>query len=130
MPKIPIIPPQARAAAQAARMSPGILSGDHLFLTGMTGGDADGTMPEDPETQMRSAFAKIGGVLAEVGLGFDAIVEMTTYHVGLRDHFDLFDAIRLETLPDPQPAWTAIEAGGLRREGAVIEIRAIATTTP
>jgi enamine deaminase RidA (YjgF/YER057c/UK114 family) len=83
-------------------------------------------MPPDAEAQFQSAFAKIGSVLAEANLTFDHVVEMTSYHIGLRDHFDLFDATRLNHFNAPYPAWTAIEAGGLRREGALVEIRVIA----
>ena len=109
-------------------MSPAILSGNHLFLTGVTGSGPDGHMPQDPEAQFHAAFRKIGLVLEEAGLTFASIVEMTTYHVGLRDHFDLFDKVRLHYVQSPWPAWTAVEAAGLRREGAVVEIRVIATT--
>jgi len=45
-------------------------------------------------------------------------------------HFDLFNTIRLEYLKDPYPAWTAVEVAGLRREGAIVEIRVIANTDP
>lgn len=83
-------------------------------------------MPSDPEEQFRNAFAKIAEVLKEASLGLDAVVEMTTYHVEMRDHFDLFDRVRLEVLTAPYPAWTAVEVAGLRREGALVEIRAIA----
>jgi enamine deaminase RidA (YjgF/YER057c/UK114 family) len=69
-------------------------------------------------------------VLAEIDLTFDAVVEMTSYHVGIREHFELFDRIRLEYVSEPYPAWTAIEAGGLRRDGAIVEVRVIATTDP
>lgn len=55
---------------------------------------------------------------------------MTTYHVGLRDHFDLFNQVRLEYLEEPYPAWTAVEVAGLRREGAIVEIRVIASNDP
>ena len=130
MTKRAIVPPDLRAAADELKMSPAILSGNHLFLTGSTGGDANGIMPPDAETQMRNAFEKIRVILDEAGLTMDAVVEMTTYHVGLRDHFDLFNAIRLECFNAPFPAWTAVEVAGLRREGAVIEIRVIATTDP
>ncbi|WP_419907681.1 RidA family protein [Hoeflea sp.] len=123
-----IIPPALRAAAGQLKMSPAILSGNHLFLTGSTGGDADGVMPDDPENQMRNAFDKIGHILDEAGVGFDAIVEMTTYHVGLREHFELFDKVRLDYCAAPYPAWTAVEVAGLRREGAIVEIRVIAST--
>lgn len=121
-----IMPPAFRAVAEQLKMSPAILSGGHLFFTGVTGGNADGSMPDDPETQFRNCFGKIGTVLREAGLGFDALVEMTSYHVGLRGHFELFDRVRLEHVHAPYPAWTAVEVAGLRREGAVVEIRLVA----
>ncbi|MEM8788159.1 MAG: RidA family protein [Pseudomonadota bacterium] len=111
-------------------MSPGILAGGFLFLTGMTGSGPDGTMPEAPQAQFRAAFAKIGLVLAEAGLSFDAVVEMTSYHVGLRQHFEAFDTARLEVFAEPYPAWTAVEVAGLRRPKALVEIRAIARADP
>jgi len=130
MPKRAIIPAGVATAAEALNMSPGIVSGDHLFLTGTTGSGPDGTMPADPVAQFEQAFAKIGMVLAEAGLGMDAIVEMTSYHVGLRDHFDDFDAARLAVFGPPYPAWTAVEVAGIRREGAVVEIRVVASMLP
>lgn len=125
-----IVPPEFRAAAEQLKMSPAIVSGDHVFLTGVTGSDAHGHMPDDPETQIRNAFGKIELTLRAGGLTFRSIVEMTTYHVGLRDHFDLFNSIRLECLDEPYPAWTAVEVAGLRREGAIVEIRVIASNDP
>ena len=122
-----IIPSSFRAGAKAAKMSPAILSGNHVFLTGVTGSDATGFMPTDPADQFRAAFDKIGLVLQEAGLSFSSVVEMTSYHIGLRNHFDLFDAIRQEYFDDPYPAWTAVEVAGLRRQGAIVEIRAIAS---
>lgn len=123
-----IVPPAFGAAAEQLKMSPAILSGQHVFFTGLTGSGPDGLMPDDPETQFRNAFDKIGVVLHEAGLTFQAVVEMTSYHVGLRGHFDLFNSIRLGYFGDPWPAWTAVEVAGLRREGALVEIRVIAST--
>lgn len=117
---------RAGVAAAALKLSPGIVAGNFLFLTGMTGSRGDGSMPSDAAEQFRAAFEKIGAVLAEDGLGHDAIVEMTSYHVGLREHFDLFSAVRGEYVAEPYPAWTAVEVAGLRREGAVVEIRVVA----
>ncbi len=121
-----VTPPAFATAAQALKMSPGILSHGHLFLSGTTGSAPDGTMPTDPETQFRAAFDKIGAVLAEAGLDFGALVEMTSYHVGIQDHFDLFAQVRADYIATPFPAWTAIEVAALRRPGALVEIRAIA----
>jgi len=119
--------PSGRSSADQIKLSPGIISGEHVFLTGMTGSGPDGEMPKNIEDQFRQAFEKIGAVLREAGLGFDAIVEMTTYHVGLREHFDRFCAVRSEYVSDPFPAWTAVEVAGLRREGAVVEMKVIAS---
>lgn len=130
MTKRAIVPPAFRAAAEQAKMSPGLLSGDHLFLTGVTGSGPEGEMPTDPEEQFRNAFEKIGLVLAEAGLTFGAVVEMTSYHVGLRDHFERFDSVRLSYVAEPYPAWTAVEVAGLRRVGALVEIRVIASREP
>lgn len=121
-----VIPPEFEQAADALALSPGVLSSGHLFLSGTTGSLPEGTMPKDPEAQMRSAWDKIGTVLQAGGLGFDAIVEMTSYHIGLQAHFDLFNRVRLDYLVAPYPAWTAVEVAGLRREGAIVEIRVIA----
>lgn len=126
MPRSAIMPAAIREAAERHNMSPAVISGTHIFFTGVTGADATGTMPQSDEAQFVAIFAKIGTVLAEVGLGMDAIVEMTTYHVGLRDHFEAFDAVRLAEFSAPYPAWTAVEVAGLRREGAVVEVRVIA----
>ena len=117
MTKRAVKPPEFRAAAERVKMSPAIVSGNHVFFTGVTGADAEGRMPADPEAQFRNAFEKIGAVLRAAGLSFHAIVEMTSYHVGLRGHFALFDKVRLDHVEEPYPAWTAVEVAGLRREG-------------
>jgi enamine deaminase RidA (YjgF/YER057c/UK114 family) len=116
----------SRASAEQIKISPGLISGNHVFLTGMTGSSPDGSMPQDAEQQIRHAFDKIGAILQAAGLTHAAIVEMTSYHIGLRAHFDLFNTIRSEYVQEPYPAWTAVEVAGLRREGAIVEIRVIA----
>jgi enamine deaminase RidA (YjgF/YER057c/UK114 family) len=99
-------------------------------LTGITGSRTDGSIPENAAEQFRSAFDKIGSVLVKTGLSHDAIVEMTSYHVGIHDHFDLFNDIRCDYVSDPFPAWTAVEVAGLRRAGAIVEIRVTACLNP
>ena len=121
-----VVPPGSEEAVRAMHLSPGVISDGFLFVTGMTGSDPDGQMPADPEAQFRAAFGKIGAVLDEAGTSFAAVVEMTSYHIGLSEHFDLFSAVRAEFVSDPFPAWTAVEVAGLRREGALVEIRVVA----
>lgn len=108
------------------KMSAGIVSGDHLFLTGMTGSAADGSVPKDPKTQFRAAFDKVLAVLRCEGLDFAAVVEMTSYHVDINQHFDLFAEIRGDYVRAPYPAWTAVGVAELRRPGALVEVKVIA----
>lgn len=126
MPSEAIIPPEMRGYYDDWRMSPGLASGGFLFLTGMTGVAPDGALSDDPDAQIRTAFANIARVLEEAGLDLGAVVEMTSYHVGLQSHLELFKTIRAELVREPYPAWTAIEVVGLATPGAIVEIRAIA----
>ncbi|MBO0145321.1 RidA family protein [Agrobacterium sp. Ap1] len=122
-----LFPGGARTTADKIKLSPGIVSGDHVYVTGMTGSRPDGTIPVDLEEQFRQAFEKIDAVLREAGLDFGSVVEMTSYHIGLRDHFDRFCDVRSEYVSEPFPAWTAVEVAGLRRIGAVVEIKVVAS---
>jgi len=126
MAKRALFPAGSETSARQIKVSPGIMSGNHVFLTGMTGSRTDGSIPDNLDEQFRHAFEKIGSVLKVAGLSHSSIVEMTSYHVGLRSHFDTFNSIRSEYVEDPFPAWTAVEVAGLRREGAVVEIRVVA----
>jgi len=126
MTKRALMPEALKQAATRAHMSPGLIAGQLVFLTGATGGEPDGRMPDDPERQFVNAFEKIRATLDDADLTFDALVEMTSYHVGLRAHFELFDRVRLDYVTAPYPAWTAVEVAGLRRPGAIVEIRAVA----
>ena len=121
-----LIPSAFAEAAAALNMSAGIVSGGHVFLSGVTGSGPDGAMPDGVTEQAGAIFDKLALTLAEADLTLDALIEMTSYHVGLRDHFEAFDAVRLQRLSTPYPAWTAVEVAGLRRDGALIEVRAVA----
>jgi enamine deaminase RidA (YjgF/YER057c/UK114 family) len=125
MPARSIIPAEMEPYYESWRMSPGLEHNGVVYFTGMTG-TVKGVVSNDPETQMREAFRKVGLVLEEAGLGFGDILEMTTYHVGLRDHLELFKAVRAEHVVDPYPAWTAIEVSGFATAGVIVEIRVIA----
>lgn len=125
----PIIPKAMQGYYDDWRMSPGLACNGFVFMTGFTGVAPDGTLSRNPEAQIRQAFAQVASVLEEAGLDFGHVVEMTTYHVGLRDHLDLFKSIRAEYVKEPYPAWTAIEVAGFASEGTVIEIKVIARQT-
>jgi enamine deaminase RidA (YjgF/YER057c/UK114 family) len=112
------------------KMSPALFSGDFLFLTGMTGAGPGGIVDPDPVTQIKLAFARVDTVLKHAGLSFGCVVEMTSYHVGIRDHIDSFRDIRAGYVTAPYPAWTAIEVSGFVTPGTICELRIIARRGP
>lgn len=51
---------------------------------------------------------------------------MTTYHVGLRQHFNVFFEERSAYVREPFPAWTAVGVAELLSEQALVEIAVVA----
>ena len=106
--------------------SPGLDTGDFVFFSGVTGAHADLTVAANPETQFRDSFAFLHAHLAEAGLAFADLVEITTYHVELRKHLASFIKVKDESIAEPYPAWTAIGVSELITPGTLLEIGAIA----
>ena len=106
--------------------SPVLDTGEFAFLSGVTGVHPDGSLSPDPETQIRDTFGFLKANLAAADLSFDDVVEMTTYHVGLRAHLPIFTEIKDDYIAAPYPAWTATGVTELITEGTIIEIRVIA----
>jgi enamine deaminase RidA (YjgF/YER057c/UK114 family) len=101
-------------------------TGEFLFLSGITGVHPDQSLSHEPEAQFRDAFEFVATHLDTAGLQFGHIVEMTTYHVGLRKHLNSFIKIKDEFVGPPYPAWTAIGVTELITDGTLLEIRVIA----
>ena len=82
-----ILPDQSKASYDNFHFAPAVRSSKGLvFCSGQIGAGEDGAIPESPEQEFRNAWAAVGQVLAEAGLGYDDIIEFTTFHVGLQDH--------------------------------------------
>lgn len=126
MTKTAIIPAEMRSLHDAWRMSPGVEVDELVFLTGVNGMPLDGDLSADAAAQIETAFAQANLVLREGGMTFADVVEVTSYHVGLRDHLEVFKAIWRRHVREPYPAWTAIEVAGFASEGVIVELRVIA----
>ncbi|SDM34754.1 RidA family protein [Allokutzneria albata] len=121
-----IVAPERAGNAAALRYSHGVRVNGLVLFSGVTGTQPDGSVSADPRTQIEAAFNHLGLYLREAGLGFEHVVEITTYHVGLRRHLDSFLEVKDRFLREPYPAWTAIGVSELITEGALVEIRAVA----
>lgn len=106
--------------------SQAVKAGSFLFCSGVIGTGADGKLPETLQDEFRAAFEGVKAVLAEAGVSFAEVVEMTTYHVQMEETLPAFFAVRDEYLSAPWCAWSAIGISSLAVAGAHVEIRVIA----
>ena len=97
-----------------------------LLLSGVTGTDSDGRVASSPGDQFEQAFVHLRRHLEAAGATLRDIVEMTSYHVDLRQHLDAFVATKDRHLTAPYPAWTAVGVSELITEGTLVELRAVA----
>jgi len=107
--------------------SPAVRAGNLLFISGMTAGDESGTIvgPGDIVAQTRYIFEKMGRLLVAAGGGFEHIVQTTEY-VTTTANYGKTAEVRRALFQGRFPTATGVIVAGLLREGALIEISAIA----
>jgi enamine deaminase RidA (YjgF/YER057c/UK114 family) len=106
--------------------SPAIETAGFVFFSGLTGVRPDQSIASDPSTQFRDTFRFVAMHLKAADLDFNRIVDLTTYHVDLRKHFEAFVAIKDEYIKEPYPTWTAVGVSELITPGTLLEIRIVA----
>jgi enamine deaminase RidA (YjgF/YER057c/UK114 family) len=121
-----IVPASQKVLYDNFHFAPGVVDGQNLRCSGVIGMNPDGSVPEDPEIQFTRAFEAIGEVLSEAGAEFSDITEMTTFHIGMREHMGIFSQVRSSFIQEPYPAWTAVGTTELALPGALVEIRVVA----
>ena len=103
-----------------------VWAGDTLRVWSHAGETPDDVFPEDAEEQLRGAFRNITSTLAEAGASWADVVEINSYHVGLRSQADFLLSVVAEFLKAPYPAWTPVGVTELWPPEAVVEIRCVA----
>jgi enamine deaminase RidA (YjgF/YER057c/UK114 family) len=121
-----VIPSAMRGMYDQFHFAPATRAGGFLLCSGQIGIGPDGRAPADPTAQFTLAFEAVKAVLAEARLDFSDVAELTTFHVGLREHLGAFMAVKDKYLPAPFPAWTAIGVSELAFPGGLAEVRVTA----
>jgi enamine deaminase RidA (YjgF/YER057c/UK114 family) len=121
-----VVSESGKSAYKNFHFAQAVRSNGFLICSGQIGTNPDHSVPDSAEDEFRNAWQSVGAVLKEAGLGFEDIVEYTSYHVGLNEHIRAFMKARDEVLSEPWPAWTAIGITELAVPGARVEIRIIA----
>src|SRR5258708_18966655 len=97
-----------------------------VYIAGQLGIDREGKLSSDIRRQAVEAFENLKQALAAVGADFRHVVKFNNYLVD-RAHLPIFREVRDSYLPaNNRPASTTIAILGLAREGALIEIEAVA----
>ena len=65
-------------------------------------------------------------VYGDQTIDFTDVIEMTTYHVQLQQHWMTFVKVKDEFVHAPYPTWTAVGVTELARPGALIEVKVTA----
>jgi len=121
-----VVPEHWTGFYESTHIPAAVREGDRLYVTGHTGEESDGSFSADPEAQIRQTFSLITATLLKGGASWADVVELNSFHIGLRAQAELLIAVAGEFLSDPYPAWTAVGVTELFDEGAVVEISCIA----
>jgi aminoacrylate peracid reductase len=107
--------------------SPAVRVGNLLFISGTTATDENSQIVGrgDMAAQTRQIFRKFERLLAAVGASCDNIVQTVDYIVTTENYRATAD-VRREFFKHAFPTATGVIVAGLLREGALIEISAIA----
>ena len=121
-----IVPPGMAHFPPQSGYAPGLVANGFLFIAGQLGRDDAMQVIAEPEAQMTRAWRNVVTILAEAGCTVRDIVDVTTFHVGLREHLDLYKRVRDRVMEGHTPPWTAIGVSELSRPGLIVEIKCIA----
>ena len=121
-----ILPEGSKRTYENFKFAPAIRAAGKTYCSGAIGVGPDGKVSDDPETQFSMAFESVKSVLAEAGLTFDDVVDITTFHVGLNKHMRTFMKVKDQYVNAPYPAWTAIGITELAYPGGLVEIKVVA----
>ena len=106
---------------------PALRVGNLVFISGTTGTDDDNGIvaPGDIVAQTRQIFRKFERLLNAAG-GSCADIVQTVDYITTTENYKATAAVRREFFKGAQPTATGVLVAGLLREGAVIEISAVA----
>jgi reactive intermediate/imine deaminase len=119
----------ARAGGFRVPFSMAVRVGDTLYLSGVIGTRADGTLPAGIEAQSRQVMDNIGGALALAGRSFDDVFKCTVMIDDMKD-WQAFNRVYVTYFKEGRlPARSAFGADGLAL-GALVEVECLAHAPP
>ena len=107
-------------------LSPGILVGDFLFVSGNVGVDSRGNLvgPGDCEAQSRQVMANIQTIVEAAGGSMQDVVKITCFLTDV-NNYPAYGKVRSETWPSSPPASSTVIVAGLVRPEYLVEVEAV-----
>lgn len=107
--------------------TPGARAGKLVFLSGTTGTDENNQLVGrgDIVEQTRQIYRKFEAILRSVGASCENIIQTTDY-ITTTENYKGTAAVRREFIKSQATTATGVIVAGLLREGALIEINAVA----
>ena len=121
-----IVPESMRSIVERAGYAPAVRVGEIVYVVGQVGRTADLQVIEDPAEQFAAAWENVRIVLEAAGCSFADMVDVTTYHVGMARHMDVFREVKNRLVPREGYAWTRIGVSELAHPGLLVEIKCVA----
>ena len=106
-----------------------VRAGDWIWLSGMVGVQADGSIPESTVDQFQIALDTIDVCLREAGGRADQIVKVQVFMTDISERAAI-NPIRQRYFGEHRPASTLVEVSALVDPRMKVEIEAVAYTGP
>jgi len=101
-----------------------VVSGDTVTLSGVVAGVRPG------ETDLRAgytrAFERIGAILRSAGVGWDDVVDITSFHTDLAAQMPAMVTVKRAYIGPPYPTWTVVQVVRLIPDNGITEIKIVA----
>ena len=119
----PVISP---GVARNPALSPGVVVGDFLFVSGHVATDQSGNVvgEGDAEAQSRQVMANIRDVVTAAGGKMEDVAKITCFLTDIAN-YPAYSKVRAETWPNDPPASSTVVVAGLVRPELLVEVEAI-----
>jgi len=106
--------------------------GRTIYIAGQLGYDPSGKVPEpgDFRAQATQVFENLKSALGGVCARFENVVKLNIFLTDIRTQLPIFREVRDKYVTTAPPASTALEISRLAREGALLEVEAVAALPP